>query len=32
VAELRANPGSGVRMEPRWSKIVDDIYIGGIPR
>jgi len=33
VAEfLRANPGSGVRMEPRWSKIVDHIYIDGMPR
>jgi urease beta subunit len=33
VAEfLRANPGSGVRMEPGWSKIVDHIYIDGMPR
>jgi len=33
VAEfLRENPGSGVRMEPGWSKIVDDIYIDGLPR
>jgi hypothetical protein len=28
----RANPGSGVRMEPGWSKIVDHIYIDGMPR
>ena len=33
VAEfLRANPGSGVRMEPGWSKIVDHIHIDRMPR
>ena len=29
---LRANPGSGVRMNPGWGKIVDNIFIDGIPR
>jgi hypothetical protein len=33
VAEfLRANPGSGVRMAPGFSKIVKNIYIDGFPR
>jgi hypothetical protein len=29
---LRSNPGSGVRMNPGFSKIVDDIFIDGVPR
>ena len=32
AAFLRANPGSGVRMTPDSSKIVDNIYIDGVPR
>ncbi len=33
VAEyLRANPGSGVRMDPGVKKIVDNIFIDGVPR
>jgi hypothetical protein len=26
---LRSNPGSGVRMNPGWSKIVNNIHIDG---
>jgi hypothetical protein len=29
---LRANPGSGVRMAPSFSKIVNNIYIDGFRR
>lgn len=29
---LRGNPGSGVRMQPGWAKICDDIFIDGAPR
>ena len=29
---LRANPGNGVRMNPGWGKIVNNIFIDGIPR
>lgn len=29
---LQANPNSGVRMNPRWGKIVDNIFIDGLPR
>lgn len=29
---LRAHPGSGIRMNPNWSKIVDGIHIDGVPR
>lgn len=33
VAEfLRANPRSGVRMNPGWSKIVEHVFIDGSPR
>lgn len=27
---LRSNPGSGVRMNPGWNKIVRNIYIDGV--
>jgi len=29
---LRSNPGSGVRMNPGWSKISKNIYIDGVLR
>lgn len=29
---LRANPRGGVRMAPSGSRIVEDIYINGVPR
>jgi hypothetical protein len=29
---LRANPGSGVRMNPGWSKISKRVFIDGLPR
>ncbi|MBZ9735763.1 hypothetical protein LB534_20305 [Mesorhizobium sp. CA18] len=29
---LRTHPGSGIRMNPNWSKIVDGIHIDGLPR
>ena len=32
AAFLRAHPQSGVRMNPRWGKIVKNIYIDGVPR
>jgi len=28
---LRSKPGSGVRMNPGWGKIIDNIFIEGIP-
>ncbi len=27
---LRANPGSGVRMNPRWSKVSKRVFIDGV--
>ncbi|BAU38717.1 hypothetical protein APT_01635 [Acetobacter pasteurianus NBRC 101655] len=29
---LRANPKAGVRMNPGWGKISEDIFIDGLPR
>ena len=29
---LRGNPGSGVRMDPGWSKISEDVFIDSVPR
>lgn len=31
AAFLKSNPGSGIRMRPGWSKVVDHIEIDGVP-